>query len=84
MPEFKPSALSLALTYLRSEACWTKTRLAKALGHGWWAFMRTYVVKLGFLDGRLGLALAISNAEGTYYRYMKLWLLQRQGALRPE
>ena len=25
--------------------------------------------KLGFLDGRLGLALAISNAEGTYYRY---------------
>ena len=53
--------------------------LAKALGHGWWAFMRTYVVKLGFLDGRLGLALAISNAEGTYYRYMKLWLLQRQG-----
>ena len=52
--------------------------LAKALGHGWWAFVRTYVVKLGFLDGRLGLALAISNAEGTYYRYMKLWLLQRQ------
>lgn len=52
--------------------------LAKALGHGWWAFMRTYVLKLGFLDGRLGLALAISNAEGTYYRYMKLWLLQRK------
>jgi hypothetical protein len=46
--------------------------------------MRTYVVKLGFLDGRLGLALAISNAEGTYYRYMKLWLLQRKGALGPE
>lgn len=55
-----------------------KGSLAKALGHGWWAFMRTYVLKLGFLDGRLGLALAISNAEGTYYRYMKLWLLQRE------
>ena len=61
-----------------------KGSLGKALGHGWWAFMRTYVVKLGFLDGRLGLALAISNAEGTYYRYMKLWLLQRKAALRPE
>lgn len=61
-----------------------KGSLAKALGHGWWAFMRTYVVKLGFLDGRLGLALAISNAEGTYYRYMKLWLLQRQGTLGPD
>lgn len=56
-----------------------KGSLAKALGHGGWAFMRTYVLKLGFLDGRLGLALAISNAEGTYYRYMKLWLLQRGG-----
>ncbi|RZI66833.1 MAG: glycosyltransferase family 2 protein, partial [Variovorax sp.] len=43
----------------------------RALLHGWWAFVRTYVVRLGFLDGRLGLALAISNAEGTYYRYLK-------------
>lgn len=49
----------------------------KALGHGLWAFLRTYLFKRGFLDGRLGLALAISNAEGTYYRYLKLWLLQR-------
>lgn len=57
-----------------------KGSLAKALGHGWWAFLRTYVLRLGFLDGRLGLALAISNAEGTYYRYMKLWLLQRRGS----
>ncbi|MCM2251413.1 MAG: glycosyltransferase family 2 protein [Ramlibacter sp.] len=48
----------------------------KALGHGAWAFLRTYVFKRGFLDGRLGLALAISNAETTYYRYLKLWLMQ--------
>jgi hypothetical protein len=50
----------------------------KALGHGVWAFIRTYILKLGFLDGRMGLVLAISNAEGTYYRYLKLWLLSRQ------
>jgi glycosyltransferase involved in cell wall biosynthesis len=60
-----------------------KGSMGKALGHGWWAFMRTYFVKRGFLDGRLGLALAISNAEGTYYRYMKLWLLQREVPARP-
>lgn len=52
--------------------------LAKSLGHGLWAFLRTYVLRLGFLDGRLGFALAVSNAEGTYYRYLKLWLLQRR------
>ena len=48
--------------------------LGKAVVHGLWAFFRTYVLRLGFLDGRMGLVLAISNAEGTYYRYLKLWL----------
>jgi glycosyltransferase involved in cell wall biosynthesis len=56
-----------------------KGSLGKALAHGLWAFLRTYVLRCGFLDGRLGLALAISNAEGTYYRYLKLWLMQRNG-----
>ncbi|GBU15424.1 glycosyl transferase family 2 [Polaromonas sp.] len=51
--------------------------LCKALGHGLWAFVRTYFLRLGFLDGQMGLVLAISNAEGTYYRYLKLWLLRR-------
>jgi glycosyltransferase involved in cell wall biosynthesis len=53
--------------------------VGKAIGHGMWAFMRTYFLKLGFLDGRMGLVLAISNAEGTYYRYLKLWLMQQGG-----
>jgi len=52
--------------------------LGKAIGHGLWAFLRTYLFKRGFLDGKLGFALAISTAENSYYRYLKLWLLQRQ------
>lgn len=55
----------------RSASLWS------ALGHGLWAFFRTYFLRLGFLDGQLGLALAISNAEGTYYRYLKRWLITR-------
>lgn len=51
--------------------------LSKALGHGLWAFIRTYFLRLGFLDGRMGFVLAVSNAEGTYYRYLKLWLLRQ-------
>jgi glycosyltransferase involved in cell wall biosynthesis len=50
----------------------------KAVVHGLWAFLRTYVLQRGFLDGRMGFVLAVSNAEGTYYRYLKLWLLQRE------
>jgi glycosyltransferase involved in cell wall biosynthesis len=52
--------------------------LLTALGHGWWAFVRSYFVKRGFLDGRLGLVLAIYQAEGTYYRYLKMGLLTEQ------
>ncbi|MFM9879083.1 MAG: glycosyltransferase family 2 protein [Burkholderiaceae bacterium] len=48
--------------------------LGQAIAHGLWAFFRTYVLRGGFRDGRMGLVLAISNAEGTYYRYLKLWL----------
>lgn len=51
--------------------------VGKAVLHGWWAFMRTYFFKLGFLDGAHGLALAISNAEGSYYRYLKIWLIDQ-------
>jgi glycosyltransferase involved in cell wall biosynthesis len=47
-------------------------------GHGLWTFLRTYILRAGFLDGREGLLLAIANAEGAYYRYMKAWLLARR------
>jgi glycosyltransferase involved in cell wall biosynthesis len=56
--------------------------LAAAIGHGMWTFFRTYILKAGFLDGRQGLILAISNAEGTYYKYLKLWELQSRQAER--
>ncbi len=48
--------------------------LAGALGHGLWAFVRSYLVKRGFLDGRLGFVLAVYIAEGTYYRHLKMAL----------
>lgn len=55
-----------------------RASLGKALLHGGWAFFRTYVLRLGFLDGREGLMLAIANAEGSYYRYVKLMLLGKK------
>ena len=49
-----------------------------ALAHGLWSFVRTYFIRKGLLDGAEGLMLAISNAETTYYKYMKLRLLGKQ------
>jgi glycosyltransferase involved in cell wall biosynthesis len=57
-----------------------KATLAGAVWHGAWTFFRTYALRAGFLDGREGFMLAVSNAEGAYYRYLKLMLLaEKQG-----
>jgi glycosyltransferase involved in cell wall biosynthesis len=55
----------------------------KGIVHGLFAFVRTYVFRLGFLDGQRGLMLAIYNAEYTYYKYLKLMFLENP-ARRPE
>lgn len=49
----------------------------KGVSHGAFAFLRTYVLRFGFLDGAAGFMLAVANAEGTYYRYVKAWLASR-------
>lgn len=52
--------------------------LKKAIAHAAWAFIRTYILRAGFLDGREGFMVAVSTAEGTYYRYVKLMLLNKK------
>lgn len=49
-----------------------------AVLRGVWAFIRSYLLRRGFLDGAEGFALAVSNGQGTYYKYMKLFFLQRK------
>ena len=53
-----------------------KSSLFKAVTHGLWAFFRTYFIKLGFLDGQAGLIVSIANAESSYYKHLKLYLLK--------
>ncbi len=55
-----------------------KGSLSSAILHGTWAFIRTYFIKLGFLDGSAGFILAIANAETTYYKYLNLDLSHLQ------
>lgn len=43
--------------------------LALAVGHGAWTFVRGYLLRAGFLDGRNGLLLAWISARGTYWKY---------------
>lgn len=61
-----------------------KVSILKGVGHGIAAFLRTYVLRLGFLDGSAGFLLAVANAEGTYYRYVKAWLANRDATAGPK
>jgi glycosyltransferase involved in cell wall biosynthesis len=44
-----------------------------ALGHGVWAFLRMYFMRRGFVDGWPGFIIALSNFQGTFYRYAKAY-----------
>jgi glycosyltransferase involved in cell wall biosynthesis len=46
--------------------------LSRALARGIWAFVRTYLLRGGFLDGRAGFMIAAFNAQTVYYRFLKL------------
>ena len=48
-----------------------------ALLRGGWAFVRTYILRLGLLDGVTGWNIARMNARTTYMKYRKLAALQR-------
>jgi len=52
-----------------------RTTLLHALA----AFLRCYVIKCGFLDGKAGLMVALCAFETTYHKYFKLMLLTNKG-----
>jgi glycosyltransferase involved in cell wall biosynthesis len=72
------STLSSEMLYQRG----VRSSLSKAILKGLWTFIRTYWLKAAILDGRQGLMLSISNAEGAYYKYLKLWELQNSQPLQ--
>lgn len=60
-----------------------KVSFGRALGHAAWAFIRIYIIKLGFLDGWAGFVIAFGNFEGTFYRYAKATLNEKNNTFPP-
>ncbi|MDX5377361.1 MAG: glycosyltransferase family 2 protein [Halomonas sp.] len=48
--------------------------LAAGLVHGLGCFLRMYLLRAGFLDGRQGLLLALLSAHSTFAKYADLWI----------
>lgn len=49
-----------------------KSSLGKAITHGIVAFIKSYVIKKGFLDGAEGFIISAYNGHTAYYKYLKL------------
>ena len=62
---------------------WEKGRrvtLPGALLRGWHTFNIDYFFRGGIRYGYRGFFIALSNASGTFYRYLKLYELQKMNA----
>lgn len=46
--------------------------------HSVWTFVRIYVMRRGFLDGKEGFILAAVGAAGSFFRYSKLFFLNKK------
>ncbi len=55
-----------------------KSSPMKAFFNGIFSFFKTYILKGGFLDGYAGLVIAFSHMATNFYKYIKLYELNRQ------
>ena len=53
-----------------------KVSYGSALSHSAFTFIKMYLLKRGFLDGKQGLLLSVLSAQFVYVKYMDLWLKQ--------
>lgn len=56
---------------LRREEATSAKLLPLIVVRACWAFIRSYFIRLGILDGWRGLVIAICDANGTFFKYMK-------------
>jgi len=67
-------------------AAWAEQRQAKGKSsslfqgftHGISCFIKMYIIRLGFLDGRQGLLLALLSGHSTFAKYADLWVRQQK------
>lgn len=55
-----------------------QSSVLKILGHSWFAFLKSYLIKRGFLDGFEGLMVAAAEGNHVFYKYAKLYEANQQ------
>ncbi len=57
-----------------------RTNMLRAALSGMFAFVRSYILRLGFLDGSMGFAVCTMQAQAAFGKYFELYCLSRQNA----
>jgi len=60
-----------------------KASLPKLVGNPCMTFLKAYLLKRGFLDGAPGLMVAVMGAASVFFKYAKLYELQRGSCAQP-
>jgi glycosyltransferase involved in cell wall biosynthesis len=73
-PQYLPKVVDYALRGARQALAEGKRcSLPMAVARAEWRFLRSFVLRLGFLDGHVGLVLAVLAAYGTFLKWAAVW-----------
>lgn len=76
--EIKKTMVSVRYFVQECAARKKQAHFTDVLFRPWWAFLRSYFLRLGFLDGWQGLAVARGIAIYTFLRYLKVYQVQNE------
>ncbi|NLK66705.1 MAG: glycosyltransferase family 2 protein [Campylobacteraceae bacterium] len=76
--QFVQKADLYSTLFAKNNAGVRKSSPTKAFFNASYSFFRTYFLKKGFLDGYVGLVIAVSHAVTNFYKYIKLYELNNE------
>lgn len=76
--QFVNKANTYSTLFAKNNAGKKSSSPAKAFFNGAYSFIKTYVFKQGFRDGYVGLIIAYSHMVTNFYKYIKLYELNRE------
>lgn len=70
--DFLAKMQSYSSLFAKQYAGKKKSSLPIAIGHGIGAFLKSYIIKWGFLGGAQGFMISVYNGNTAFYKYLKL------------
>ena len=78
LEQFVNKANTYSTLFAQNNAGKKSSSPLKAFFNGLYSFIKTYIFKRGFLDGYVGLAIAFSHMITNFFKYLKLYELNKE------